>query len=235
MLILRILILGLIAPILGCATAPSNYDIPIPIVTWVQSNVWKINREDGGGTGSGFWISNTQMITACHVATDHKSIQVEDRLKQYDLVLEVTACDEESDLALLTFTGSSEFKPMETIISIEDYRQGTATWGGGYSKSETLIITFGHLQSEDVKPSIGKLTTTPTAKGASGSPLLALKDGKVVVIGVRVAMRGSMDPIVEVTPFGLRADPLLLSNVSVHHIVYIKTCEAILKFLEENS
>jgi len=231
----NLFILALILPILSCDTSPSNYDIPLPVVTWIQSNVWKVNREDGAGTGSGFWISDTQMITACHVAEGHKYIQVEDNLKQYDLVLYVTVCDKEADLALLTYRGRSAFKPMKTIISDEDYRQGITTWGGGYSRGETLIITFGHLQLKDLEPSIGRLTTTPTEKGASGSPLIVFEDGKIIVVGVRVAMKASMSPVVEATPFGLRIDPLLFSNTSISHMVYIKTCKAILKFIEENS
>lgn len=170
----------------------SANDIPKPIVDYAETNVWQVMDEDRGGSGSGFWLNETTFMTACHVVNGSELVYVTDVNLQYIVYLDVTACDEELDLALLKYTYPEpiEFNIKQTVIG--DYpNRGKAVYSPGYPLGGTMLITYGHWQGgmHPLDPSFDSFVTLPTTFGDSGSPVLALIDGVVNIVGIRVRGR----------------------------------------------
>ena len=172
-------------------------DIPTKIVDWAEKNAWSVGTRSG--TGSGFWINDTMFITACHVvdntefAKNGEAMVFAINKRDTDFVqLHLEICDTVRDVAVLTRIKGVEddFNTKPTLI-VDIPRLGTAVWGAGYPLNMPLVITQGHVASlsdPDYK-SGGFIVTAPTMPGDSGSALLAIQDGEVVVVGMRSAVR----------------------------------------------
>ena len=191
------LVVGLTLLIYGCIalpTTPTTGDIPPQIIEWSHTNVWKV-LTGSGGHGSGFWINNRQLITACHVVDELlEGIVISNTGKTEKFT--VKTCDPILDIAILErdFSEYSEFRANPTLISWILPKEGTRVYGAGYPLWLPLTINDGHF---------GGLVTTPWSEderlysnsvpiydGDSGSPLLSIRNGKIYIEGVRVALAG---------------------------------------------
>lgn len=189
--------------------------IPEPVVDWVESNVAKIFA--GRGYGSGFFIAPDLLITACHVTMPWSTVYVspEGDDTRYPAIVEV--CDEEKDLALLRlYKGIPD--SMATTIGTEIPRVGEQTYGSGYPVGLPLVIWAGHYQRRSLLDETSVIDTNHAIPGDSGSPLLIYKDGKVQVVGVRVA--------------GLRAGP---DQVMFPNVAFVVPLDQLQEFLDENN
>jgi len=191
------LVLGLTLLISGCTTlptAPTTGDIPLQIVVWSEQNVWKILKQRGHG--SGFWINNRQLITACHVVDD--ILEVAAIGTGGDIVMfKVKTCNKNLDIAILErdFNKYSEFRTHSTPISWVEPSLGARVFGAGYPLWFNLTINDGHYGGAVIIPWNRGLTmysnSVPTIDGDSGSPLLSIRQGRVYIEGVRLAMAGT--------------------------------------------
>ncbi len=185
----------------GCAIPQKqSVDIPDQIVEWAQTNVYNVGVR--GGSGTGFFVDYETMLTACHVVVQHAKggvyagehvfavQQTDTRL----LELEVMSCNKDTDMAVLKmvhFAGEDAYRVEPTIVSGVLPEQGKAIWGAGHGLGERMFITFGHMQQE-VDHSPGQwLATMNTIMGDSGSPALVMAHGRVMVVGMRLAIRAT--------------------------------------------
>ena len=214
-LLLAIVLVGLSA----CTTMPDG-SVPKKIVEWAETNAYLVKTE--WGSGSGFWLNDTQFLTNCHVVDGrNESITVEPTSREWVLPMTLKVCDKDSDIALLVYTqGDLPFIPMPTIIADTRPDVGQILYGVGYPLGASLHITEGHYQGYD---SSGRyIISTPTILGDSGSAAIYIDwRGRVVVVGIRT---------------GIRVIPSGYSGLFyVTHMVSIKDSHEINKFLRENA
>lgn len=206
---------GLLLAILLFAGAVPAEDIPEPVVNWIESNVVKINTGDGGG--SGFFISPTLVITACHVTYPFATVSLSPQGDTTSYPAVVKACDQDRDIALLELYGDLP-DSMRTVIAEVNPKVGKTTYGSGYPLGLPLTLVHGHWQ-RDTK--MGYLSTAPVISGDSGSPLLIWEDGEVKVVGVRTAvmMAGKTEDTAQMFP----------------HLAFIQDVITLREFLNENT
>lgn len=176
--------------------ANTSNDIPEEIVSWAQNNVWKITHLKTLGSGSGFWIDDHTMITACHVVKTAKVVMGRDAFNKHSVELSVRSCDEEKDIAILDLYNAREpvvIHHSKVKLWTKGVKQGKVLYGPGYPLGERLTITWGHQQLSVTIPEtdivVNNVTTT-TIMGDSGSPVLLYRNGVVYVVGIRIQIRG---------------------------------------------
>jgi len=188
-----VLAIGLLIGVAGCQiSAPQTDDIPMQVVQWSLDNVWKVRS--GGGSGSGFSIDEDYFVTACHVVVDNqvygeKPLFLINERDTRVVQMEVIVCNRNTDVAVLKRVGGDEmestfggFHPQPEI--------GKAMWGAGHPMGGPLMITQGHAQMTDPTnfKSWAYFASFNTVPGDSGSPAVALYDGRPLVVGIRLAV-----------------------------------------------
>lgn len=191
---MKLLIILLAALCISCVSTPKPVaqDIPPEIIKWAEKHVWKVKV--GRATGSGFFISNKTFITACHVVKGNETAVILNDRSLRLFVATIESCDEETDIAVLT---RSEQDERDFII--EGFTQvftggparGYELYGAGHPMGLPMVITHGHYQFRvfDSKRKDNHMITVPTIPGDSGSPVIGMMYGRVVVFGIRVAVR----------------------------------------------
>ena len=159
-------------------------NIPQPVVDWMEANTVKVYV--GTGTGSGFFINPTTVVTACHVAGKWKTIYISPEGTEERFPAQVVKCDEEADLAVLKLEDNLP-ETVHTVLAKENPRIGFTTYGGGFPLGLPLSIFEGHWQRQG---SIGQsyMNSTHVVPGDSGGPLVIWEDGEVKIVGVRTGM-----------------------------------------------
>ena len=185
----------ILAPLIflaGCVSYGDSNDIPEKVVQWSQDNVWKVHA--GRGSGSGFALDNDTVITACHVVSqvdkdDVLGLYLTNDMDTRLIWMSVHACDTETDVAILKRHFGDKLQASTTILH-QGLPQGRAVYGAGYPMGTQLLITQGHMQQVlQGHPQVRKSITAATIPGDSGSPALAIVNGEVVVVGIRVSIR----------------------------------------------
>ena len=162
-------------------------DVPQEIVEYSQKYVWKVVVN--GGSGSGFWVTSNVFMTACHVIQEAKLAKVVDSTDKIEKELAVVSCNMDTDISILqpVEVGSYEDEKQIVRVSKSTPQQGTTVYGAGYPLGLPLTITAGHWQLP-MPEQERQIFTAPTISGDSGSPLLVVRDGKVQVVGIRLAV-----------------------------------------------
>ena len=202
----KISLVGALLLLTGCATI-QNDGIPDPIVRWANINAYHV--VGAYGTGSGFWIDNETVITACHVVTTDLRYSPEGAVPEVfvknntgELVFRfrIATCDAKSDIAIL----KRQFRPEEPPLLLgstpimSTIPKGRPTiWGAGYPLNLPLIITEGEWQQlvDRTTGNKGYVVTAPTIMGDSGSPVLIIIDGRIWIAGIRQAIVGLPGPM----------------------------------------
>ncbi len=163
--------------------------IPDVIMDYFENNVWMIHNRMVSGTA---WnLSPTLLITNKHVIMSD-DIEAENMpwvVQRHGLLnrLDVTvkAVHPTLDLALIECLKCPDMGDIsDSRILISDLPMGTYVWGGGYPLG-LFQISAGVSQTLEG----GWLfNNVPTAGGDSGSPLVTLLGGRVVVVGTRTAV-----------------------------------------------
>jgi serine protease Do len=175
----------------GCVGIQNNpNDIPEQVVQWSKDNVWKVHA--GGGAGSGFALDKDTVITACHVVEGRDGVLDVFLTNDMDtrvIWMTVHSCDTDLDVAILKRHFGDKLYPAQTTLH-QGLPQGRAVYGAGFPMGMQLLITQGHMQQivQDAA-NTRKFITAPTVPGDSGSPVLAVVNGEVVVVGIRVSIR----------------------------------------------
>jgi S1-C subfamily serine protease len=182
-------ILLMVTLITSCAMTPDEEgDIPSEIVQWSVDNVWRIHSR--GGSGSGFAYDNETMVTACHVARGADEIFVTNGSDTRLIYMRVQSCDEDRDVAILKTLFPEDSLDASGVL-IYSVPFGKGVYGPGFSLGMNLLITSGNmgLRAEGSGIKNAAIISAPTIMGDSGSPALALVNGEVIVVGLRVAIR----------------------------------------------
>jgi len=204
----------------SCATFQAYHTVPAKVTSWAESNVYRVSTAVAWGTG--FYINSTQMITACHVVGESTIARIGRPGKKSFKRMSVKFCDKDGDVALLENTSSLTPGAQNTTLSYAMPPIGTAVWGAGHPLGGPLTITLGNLGNK-LTPS-AYIITTPTVPGDSGSPVLAIVDGKITVVGIRVSIaRDSMEDNEGLT------HPLLFT-----HLTFMVGSPTILDLMDEN-
>ena len=178
---MRIFLVFLAFTLQGC-----NSDLPDDLLEWGKRNVWHV--ETSGGKGSGWFLGNSVFITACHVVLGDETPLIVNHNRTKEIETQKVSCNEATDIAVLHV--DSDYRPLTTYLSKEEPRQGARVFGVGYPLNFPMVITEGHIQVPDENQfkTGAVLFTAPTISGDSGSPLVRVVGGQIVVVGVRLAI-----------------------------------------------
>lgn len=155
--------------------------------SYFRQSVWQVKSSSGSGTG--FFISPTLLVTNHHVVNprDDNVIQVRNHNRALLFTAMVVKEDEMSDLALL-FCECGGYLPM-TLPLGQFPDQGVELYSAGYGLSKHLAFAFGHAQGvqRDMPPGFpaDHFASVTTIMGDSGSPVL---NKQMEIVGVRNAV-----------------------------------------------
>jgi S1-C subfamily serine protease len=147
----------------------------------------------GGGHGSGVWIDDTTMVTACHVADEDDELYAFD-LEGKNARFVVGVCDKDRDFAVLSriSNGAGGHRP-EHIQFAPLPPRGTSVYVIGFPADNRLTVTGGHfvgaprgVYGEDPKEGMYAITSEAYG-GNSGGAVVILEDGVVKLIGILTA------------------------------------------------
>jgi hypothetical protein len=177
-------ILGTVGLVLLTSCATIQYeprDIPDQVIEWSNEHVYRLETESDIGTG--FWVDNTHMVTACHVSTSNNML-AKNRSNTHTTLMKEIFCDSESDLAILKCVDCVDFVISPVELEAQPLEQGSLVYGSGYALASDLWISVGRWQYAVPE---GYLVDINTTVGDSGSPVLRIKSGNINVVGVRTA------------------------------------------------
>jgi len=137
---------------------------------------------DQSGTGSGFFIDATHVLTAGHVVADSKSIALTSGNSRY--VGNVVGYNSRADVAMIEIR-QGRFAGTPLTLANDDPRVGDAIVAIGFPLGEALTSTRGHVTGTGERVRIedgvrrGRLIKTDSlvSPGNSGGPLVGL-DGR---------------------------------------------------------
>ena len=162
---------------------------PSIVKEYYESNTWQIHNKVTSGTA--WHLSPTLLITNKHVVdVDARSgkgnpwvLRREGWLN--DVPVTVLAMHPTMDLALLECLTCPNFGEIQDSVIWEgDVPLGVVAWGGGWGLG-TFSLHVGTTQSAH---ETWLLYDTPTSSGDSGSPLIGLHNGYLVILGVRTGV-----------------------------------------------
>jgi len=194
------LIIGILF-LAGCVqTGPGvRADIPDLVVDWSEANVWYVDSPYLHGTS--FFVTQNTLVTACHVAaggTDENGDGIKRGVirnfnKSQVLTFSVVSCNEEFDIAILRVNPSYPITVYDTELRRSQPKTWTTVYGVGYPMQiEIQIITQGHWAGKNGKLNEYKqetyIVTTPIILGDSGGPVVIVENGRVVIVGARLAV-----------------------------------------------
>jgi S1-C subfamily serine protease len=206
MKLLSTLVLTATLALAGCAgiSIDNQTDgaIPNKVLEWGKTNVYRVNTSYG--SGSAFFVSKDTAITACHVVRSEFNLNKSDPSRLIVLtndtdtkliVVDVVSCNEKTDVAVLKINEFSKDLPSEAqftpVIPAHELERGDKLYGYGHPLGLPAMVADGHYQfvaeREDMKNV--HMISLHTIPGDSGSPALALVDGEVVIVGVRISIR----------------------------------------------
>ena len=181
-------------------------NLPSEILEAGTEAVWSVWGSDDyeSGHGTGYWVSGTVLVTACHVVRGAKEAWASNNDRSYQLHMQVDKCDEDLDIAILSRLDFSNkdgrlevplVKPIRILDGVLD--RGQRVWALGYPLHAPLMTTKGYWQgptyTSDPSPGVRHPTGIISANGlpgSSGGPILAFVNGEVVVVGMTVAGYG---------------------------------------------
>ena len=158
---------------------PVAANIPKEIVEWSKAHVYRVKSIKG--SGSGFFISDSKALTACHIVDQSVTVKVYNDKSYFIMV--VDKCDRELDLAVLSLK-EGEKAEYKAIISQARPPLGRVLYGAGHPLGLPLMIGKGHAQS--TYEGSEYFISVPTISGNSGGAILSLIDSAVIVEGVSV-------------------------------------------------
>jgi hypothetical protein len=126
-----------------------------------------------------------------HEKQETATVYNHDRSQSY--LMYVKTCDKASDLAILVPVLHAPEDTWKTDIAPSTPSQGDSVWGLGYGMGERLYIAQGWWQNvamweEEVTKYI---VTIPTIYGDSGSPVIQMIRGRVMIVGMRQVVRAA--------------------------------------------
>lgn len=151
--------------------------------------------------GSGVAISQTEILTNCHVVEGAKKVLVKQDAKEW--VAKVSRSDPGSDRCVL-LVSDAKFKPAPGVRSYDDLKVGEPLYTLGSPNGLELSLSSGILSGlRKVKDRAYVQTTAPVSPGSSGGGLF---DAHGNVIGITTFIQVDRDRINQSLNFAIPAD-----------------------------
>lgn len=169
----------------GCTTFSSD---PIQSVKVAEFKI-----VCGESTGSGILLESGKILTASHVVGDNKACTASTE-GRVSYPVRVSKNIPEVDLATLEFIGTKPAVKGVSLAKQEPPQYAYVFVMGHPLGFDTQVFTSGTYQGDLDKvevPGIG-LITAPITFGNSGGPVIAIENGKAVLIGIVDAIPASM-------------------------------------------
>ncbi len=170
---------------LGLLRVNVNYDRIYPTKEDIQ--VWNLNSKPKIGTGTGFLINESLIITNYHVIKDAKKIELTNSVNNKEIELKLIGYDKANDLAILKPEQPLNKKKNPISITFTSQLQGKSIFVLGYPLVETMgkevKLTNGIISSQNgFQDDITSYQiSAPIQPGNSGSPVFSM-EGKLIGI-----------------------------------------------------
>jgi len=140
-----------------------------------------VQKDDGGGVGSGFFVDESHAVTSWHVVSGAKSIRVVTKEKD-EANAKTVASLPEYDLALIE-VDQTIGAGAAMVIRKEPARDLERVYVCGNPEATSFVWSDGSVGNSLQKTEMGDLIqiTAPISPGSSGGPVLDA-DGKVIGI-----------------------------------------------------
>jgi S1-C subfamily serine protease len=169
-------------------------DLPTILIEAGTANIYKVSMESGA-SGTAFYVGDDRLVTACHVVISSPNVILINADAEHVLTATIESCNRINDIAILKLNdhpaNSKAFSAPPLVISLDDPKHGQTVYGAGYPIIFRLTFVDGHWQDMYSSLPNGEfiaMTTAPAIFGDSGSPLLAIIDDELVVVGIRLGI-----------------------------------------------
>jgi len=210
-----------IASILGWFYVESTAGIPATIALLMQTNVYEvtthIDKDKRRGNGTAVWLDSRHLLTNCHVADafrktvykkngevdsiTYPNVHVFSLDAKSRFAVEMLACDQENDVALL-YSWWPNNEAANIRINWRTTRFGAPAYSAGYGMGAALTPKTGHFgQASERRGSARLSLNLGVAPGDSGSPIFDRRgDLRALVSATAAAGIGfAVIPIGEIT------------------------------------
>lgn len=188
---------ALVAITLALTSASAHHDsTAADLYKWGDQHVWSVKHfyNDGSkGTGgyqshgSGVWLNDTTMVTACHVTTGET--QVYATLNGHDEVavdFAVEFCNKRTDQSVMSVI-EGEQRDIAPVVFGAMPRRGERVFIIGYPHDNPLTVTTGWFVGKSVMGITDNemwMLAANAAPGNSGGAVVVLRDGEIQLIGI---------------------------------------------------
>lgn len=190
----------------GCASTPIQIagfpDIPEKLYEWGEEYVWSVKRFREGhpirpkgfvGHGSGVWLDEFTMVTACHVPSYYETMWASQDAGAFNGVyvdMEVNFCDRATDQAVMTITHGRSGLSSPVILGDLPAR-GERVYIIGFPGDHALTVTTGWFVGKNAgRRALDKDSWGLAANamgGNSGGAVVVVRNGEIQLVGILVA------------------------------------------------
>ena len=191
---MKYLIVLLVVIFTGCATISGYSRVPDQITEWFESNSWRVETPNSGGTG--FWVDG-QFLTACHIVKRAQVAYIHNIDRSRLTLARVESCNQALDMAVLVPIDSpnntiGDFEPLPIKLAEQTPPLGTLIYSAGFPMSGPFGYANGVLNSLSDN---GYETSIYLIYGASGSPVVAVNNGRIELVGIMLQFNTIIIPV----------------------------------------
>lgn len=178
----------------AAATIDDNVDL---VYAWGDQYVWSVQRYSYTGEksygyqshGSGVWVNDTTMITACHVPTPYENEMWASANGHFEINVDMVVefCHEYKDQAVMSVVAGKQHE-IEPVVFGELPKRGERVYVVGYPSEFPLTVTSGWMIGKSVRRTSGDdaawLLAAQAFGGNSGGAVVVVRNGVVELVGI---------------------------------------------------
>jgi len=227
---------GLIV-LFALTSATAHFEnLPPELYEWGDEYVWSVKRYSEGnprkpqgfvGHGSGVWLDDTRMVTACHVPSNHKEMWASaNGHPEINVEMVVEFCHRWKDQAVMSVVKGEHRSAPVTFGDLP--RRGERVYIIGYPADSPLTVTTGWFVGKTVRTLAADnsewILYADAMGGNSGGAVVGIREGQTQLIGILVSgySKGShrSDERLKLDPCLVGDSTLLTSFICLCHFTY---------------
>jgi len=187
---------------LGITGATAHHETPIQaLYEWGDTYVWSVKHLNEDGTkdtgymshGSGVWLDDTTMVTACHVTSGEDVVFA--TFNEHDEIsvdLAVEFCNQWKDQSVMSVIVGVQ-RHITPVVFGAIPERGERLYIIGFPADNPITVTTGWFVGKSVRDVDGYedneswSMTADAAGGNSGGAVVVIRDGEIQLVGILVS------------------------------------------------